>query len=249
MLRNERVTLKHVGHALEVNYSTGAKAIRKQGMSVLRSDPDRFIIKDSSANKCGVICSSYEIVASMLLMESDFLQIKDRFIQEVLDKLRELAKLEAESLFREQLHKPDTSLPELSARISHAINRATDAITQVIEAMKEKDHALTRRLVTEHLPPVLTETADNIFKRIPHAYLTRIIASELASRIIYREGLDWFEQMPGKAIGDLTIRYLRMGDSMKQLVTEIKNSTLPNRERIAHLLDEGGVAAALRNDA
>ena len=35
---------------------------------------------------------------------------------------------------------------------------------------------------------------------------------------------------------------------MKQLVAEIKNSTLPNRERIAGLLHEGGVAAALKND-
>ena len=212
------------------------------------SEQGVIIIKDSSANKCGVICSSYEIVASMLLMEREFLQIKDRFIQEVLDKLRELAKLEAESLFREQRHKPNISLPELSARISHAINRATDAITQVIETMEEKDQTLTHRLVTEHLPPILNETADNIFKRIPIAFLTRIIASELASRIVYREGLDWFEQMPEKAIGELAIRYLRAEDTMKQLVTEIKNSTLPNRERIADLLDEGGVAAALKND-
>ena len=29
-----------------------------------------MIIKDSSANKCGVICSSYEIIASMLLDEN-----------------------------------------------------------------------------------------------------------------------------------------------------------------------------------
>ncbi len=211
------------------------------------SEQGVIIIKDSSANKCGVICSSYEIVASMLLIEEDFLKIKDRFVQEVLDKLRELAKLEAESLFREQRHKPNAALPELSGRTSHAINRATDAITQVIETMEEKDLVLTHRLVKEHLPPVLTETVDNLFNRIPIAFLTRIIASELASRIVYREGIDWFEQMSEKAIAELAVRYLRAEDAMKQLVIEIENSTLPNRERIAELLNGGGVAAALKD--
>jgi glutamate dehydrogenase len=34
------------------------------------------IVKDSSANKCGVICSSMEIAASMLLDEKEFLELK-----------------------------------------------------------------------------------------------------------------------------------------------------------------------------
>ena len=51
-----------------------------------------LIFKDSSANKCGVICSSYEIGASMLLDEQSFMAIKDQFVEEVLEKLRALAK-------------------------------------------------------------------------------------------------------------------------------------------------------------
>ena len=34
------------------------------------------IVKDSSANKCGVICSSYEILASMALSTEEFLALK-----------------------------------------------------------------------------------------------------------------------------------------------------------------------------
>jgi glutamate dehydrogenase len=59
------------------------------------------IIKDSSANKCGVITSSYEICASMLLSEDDFFRNKDQIVSEVLEKLRGLAKMEAEVLFNE----------------------------------------------------------------------------------------------------------------------------------------------------
>ena len=48
------------------------------------------IIKDSSANKCGVICSSMEIVASMTLSDDEFVQIKPDYVAEVLTRLREV---------------------------------------------------------------------------------------------------------------------------------------------------------------
>lgn len=207
-----------------------------------------MVIKDSSANKCGVICSSFEIVASMLLDESDFLKIKDQFVQQVLEKLRKLAALEARILLREQRHKPDATLPKLSVRLSHAINRATDAITHAIDTLKDSDHQLTRQLVRDHLPAVLSElVGKHIFERIPAAYLTRIIASGLASRIVYREGLDWFEQMSDEAIADSAIRYLRAEHTVQQLVGQIHQTAMPDKKQIADLLTEGGVAAFLRN--
>jgi len=60
------------------------------------------IVKDSSANKGGVITSSYEIIAAMLLSEDEFYDNKEAIVQEVLDKLRSLAHMEAELLFREK---------------------------------------------------------------------------------------------------------------------------------------------------
>lgn len=54
------------------------------------------IVKDSSANKCGVITSSYEICSSMLLNHDEFMAIKEELVDDVLKKLRELAELEAE---------------------------------------------------------------------------------------------------------------------------------------------------------
>ena len=46
------------------------------------------IVKDSSANKCGVICSSFEILAGMIWSEPEFLERKPRFVEEVIAKLR-----------------------------------------------------------------------------------------------------------------------------------------------------------------
>ena len=46
------------------------------------------IVKDSSANKCGVICSSYEIAGCMLLSTEEFIEVKPVFVQQVLERLR-----------------------------------------------------------------------------------------------------------------------------------------------------------------
>lgn len=45
-----------------------------------------LIIQDSSATKCGVVCSSYEILAGMLVDESRFLQLKNDYVAEVIDR-------------------------------------------------------------------------------------------------------------------------------------------------------------------
>jgi glutamate dehydrogenase len=214
------------------------------------SEKGVVIIKDSSANKCGVICSSYEIIASMLLDEQTFLDLKPRFVDEVLAKLRALAGLEARTLFRERLHKPSIHLPELSERLSRAINHATDAIADSITSLQGAHPQLVRQLVVRYLPPSLLErSGEQTFERIPAAYLNRVIASSLASRIVYREGLDWLESMPAEAVAKLAERYLVEEARVHALACEVRSSTLQHRERIAMLLETGGVAAALRAQA
>lgn len=206
-----------------------------------------IIIKDSSANKCGVICSSYEIIASMLLSEDEFLQIKPRFVDEVLVRLRTLARLEAHTLFREHYHKPGIPLADLSTRLSRAIIRVNDAVSNTLGEMAEADRLLARRLVREYLPPVLLErSGEQVFERIPAPYLNQVIASALSSKIVYREGLDWFEHMPDQSTAALAVHYLRQETETQHLVEEIEGSTLAGRERIAELLREGGTGAALR---
>ena len=206
-----------------------------------------LIVKDSSANKCGVICSSYEIVAGMLLDEQGFLEIKDAYVAEVLARLRHLAGLEAGSLFRERAHRPEVPLPELSTRLSRVIIRTTDAVTSVLDTLPAEDAPLTRRLVRAHLPPVLLDRlGEALFDRIPAPYLAQLVASTLASRIVYREGLDWLEHMPPDAVAEVAMRYLREDDRVDRLARTVESSDLPDRMLIADLLREGGPGAALR---
>ena len=69
------------------------------------------IVKDSSANKCGVITSSCEVAASMLLSTEEFLEVKNELVHDVLDRIRILAQLEAELLFREYKNYPGNVVP------------------------------------------------------------------------------------------------------------------------------------------
>lgn len=206
-----------------------------------------IIVKDSSANKAGVICSSYEIIASMLLDEAAFLEIKEQYVAQVLDKLRAFARLEADALFREHLHKPAVHLPELSMRLSRAINKATDAVTEGIEALWDNHPERARELVLRHLPSVLGKRCgDRVFDTIPKAYLHRIVASSLASKIVYREGLDWLESMSNDSVARLAERYFIEEALVEKMANEVRGSDLENREIIADLLEAGGVAAAIR---
>jgi glutamate dehydrogenase len=208
----------------------------------LASTTGAIIVKDSSANKTGVICSSYEIISSMLLSTDELLAVKERFVGEVVDLLRELARREAVLLFHERRHHPDELLPDLSIRLSKIINRATDAI----EAVLDEDHELFGTLVLEHLPAILVEKGgDRVLDHVPAAYSRRIAACVLATKIIYREGIDYLARLDDATIGRLALDYLRQEQETTALIAEVEGSGLANRSRIAELLRTGGTRAGL----
>eukprot|EP00804_Cyclotella_cryptica_P010061 CCRYP_020494-RA/>CCRYP_020494-RA protein AED:0.07 eAED:0.07 QI:2565/0.87/0.88/1/0.75/0.55/9/539/369 len=75
--------------------------VTDEARQLLFEEAGVIIVKDSSANKAGVITSSYEICAAMLLSEDEFFENKSQIVNEVLEKLHQYARLEAELLFRE----------------------------------------------------------------------------------------------------------------------------------------------------
>ena len=207
-----------------------------------------LIFKDSSANKCGVICSSYEIGASMLLDEKSFMAIKTVFVEQVLVKLRELARFEAELLMTEGRRHPHTPLTELSTELSKVINQAADAIRSSMDSWSAADRELAKQVVREHIPQKLQETAgDRLWKDIPQAYLDWMVAKRLASGIVYREGVNFLEGVEPDAVAALALRYLRKRDENQRLVEQLKSSTAPGAARAAELLARAGTRAALED--
>ena len=112
--------------------------VTAEARQALFDDAGVLIVKDSSANKGGVITSSYEICAAMLLSEDQFVQNKNVIVDEVLAKLRGLAKMEAELLFREY-EMYAGNLPGISQIISNAINVTTDALAVALDELSEQD--------------------------------------------------------------------------------------------------------------
>lgn len=210
------------------------------------SDCGVLIFKDSSANKCGVICSSFEIGACMLIDEPQFLKIKERFVEQVLVKLRELARREAELLSRVHHHRPQVPLPEISTRVSRVMIRTSDAIEASLDKLSAEDSQLMRGLVTDHLPQILLQTiGEELWTKMPKPYLRWIMAKSLAARMVYREGFEYLESMPTTAIADLGVRYLHLELERSRLVNEVTKSELPDRQRIAELLGEAGILTTL----
>jgi len=210
------------------------------------SEAGAIILKDSSANKCGVITSSFEIVACMLLSDEEFLAIKEVFVQQVLGRLRELARREAELLVRVHRHRPHVPLPATSVALSRVMIRTADAIEAAIDRLLDHDGDLLRHLVIEHLPPILVQTAgDRLWTRTPRPYLKWIMAKSLAARIVYREGYEYLDVMPLDAIADLAVKYLQLELERRRLIDEVSASELPDRQRIAELLSRAGILTTL----
>ena len=168
------------------------------------------IVKDSSANKCGVICSSYEILSAHLMDRPTFEARKPQIVAEILIKLRALAKLEADLLFREHASFRG-ALPEFSSRISDAINAVTDAVAEKLDASGAADDAdaLFATLAPEHLPETLADLAVAKKHDLPAGYVTACVASFVASRLVYAEGLAYVEALGPERLADVALHYVK----------------------------------------
>ncbi|MCH2135522.1 MAG: NAD-glutamate dehydrogenase [Phycisphaerales bacterium] len=201
------------------------------------ADKGVVIFKDSSANKCGVICSSYEIIASMLLSPEEFLQVKEQFVSEVLQKLRTLAALEAQQLARMLRQQPGLHLPAASIRLSRAVIRTADALESAMGNMTSKDRSTLEPVIQEHLPPVLLEVAgDRLTSGLPETYRNWLVAKALAAKIVYREGMEAVEAIDAGSVAALAIGFLHRERRRNELADAVASSSLEHRDEIVELL-------------
>lgn len=224
----------------------GANLFLTPDARILLAKAGTVIIKDSSANKCGVMCSSFEIASSMLLNEEQFLKIKPAFVGQVLEKLREAARQEAIILLGEGRRHPTVPLPELSTKLSLAINASANAIQPAVASWASSNRDIFRDVILSHMPRELSKTVgERIFDELPTAYLEWVVAKYVASRIVYREGIDFFASMEPNAVAETALRYLQKEREMRGLIQEVQGSNLEHAARIAALLERAGIRAAL----
>jgi glutamate dehydrogenase len=151
-----------------------------------------ILVRDASANKCGVICSSYEIIANLLLSDEEFLADKEAYVSDVLEILTRRASDEAELIFsRHRQAEGRRRFTEISVEISQEINQWYARLFAFFQAQpalaREADF---RRLLLSHLPAFIErhDVYRNRPDRLPEKIKYAILAVEIATRIVYRGG-------------------------------------------------------------
>jgi glutamate dehydrogenase len=147
------------------------------------------ILRDASANKCGVISSSYEIIGNLLLSEKEFLGHKERYVADVIDILEKRASDEARLIFRRHREGGGSLLfTEISAALSSEINSQYARLFTYFQKHPGLcREPLFRRVILSHLPRILREDTKiaQRLQKLPEKYLYAILASEIASSLVY----------------------------------------------------------------
>ncbi len=147
------------------------------------------IMRDASANKCGVISSSYEIIANLLLSEDEFLEHKDRYVWDVLAILEKRAADEARLILKRRRDSGNNLFcTEISDAVSLEINGHYSRLFSFFSARPELCLKLPfRKALLNHLPALLRETP--AFRRrigkLPKKYQCAILAAEIGSSLVY----------------------------------------------------------------
>ncbi len=148
-----------------------------------------LIMRDASANKCGVISSSYEIIANLLLSEEEFLAHKERYVGDVLAILEKRAEDEARLILKRRREHPTLLCTEISDLLSTEINAHYARLFRFFQERPELClQPLFRRAILSHLPRMIREEPRfrKRINRLPRKYLYAILATEIATSMVYR---------------------------------------------------------------
>lgn len=153
-----------------------------------------LIFKDSSANKGGVICSSFEVLSGLTLGDDLFLENKKELIDEILVRIKQDSINEARLMLR--THKETGEfLTDISAKISNHINQFTYHLLDYLDKIplsKDPSDPAIKCFLSYCLPTLRNHYQDLLLKEIPEHHKKAIIARHIAANLVYRKGLAWF---------------------------------------------------------
>lgn len=151
-----------------------------------------IVMKDSSCNKGGVICSSFEVLAGLCLTEEEFIKEKSQYVKEVLEIIR-IAALNEANIILETHKKTGAFYTDLSEKVSERINLYKYQLLDHLESEKlsnDPRHPLIKCLLL-YCPPLLRKRYAERILKMPEIHKKAIISVFLASHLVYKRGLDW----------------------------------------------------------
>ncbi|MGZ3732446.1 MAG: NAD-glutamate dehydrogenase domain-containing protein, partial [Parachlamydiaceae bacterium] len=152
-----------------------------------------LIVKDSSANKTGVICSSFEVLCGLTLGDEKFMSLKKTLVDEILKRLCQCAANEVNLLLYTH-QQTGNYLTDISAKISERINLYTYEILDYLDPLPLTDdpNDPLMKCFFEYCLPFLRENYQKeLLHEIPEHHKKAIIACHLGSQIVYSKGLSW----------------------------------------------------------
>ena len=214
-------------------------------------DAGLLVIKDSSANKGGVICSSYEVLAGLVLDDAEFLSIKATFVKEVVTIIRARAESEAKALISAWKRRAGrVRLSDLSQQISAEINRVNSLIEGLItEHLADKDLQSTwTRHLEGHCPASLLTWRERLITRIPREHRVAILAKRLSSRMVYQEGLTWCATylISGDRLWETLRTYLDAETEVAAVCERLAALDLPDGETMLRVVRTGAQRELVR---
>lgn len=172
----------------------GANLYLTQGARRQLEKLGTLIVKDSSANKTGVICSSFEVLCGLTLGDALFLENKETIVNQIIERIQECAKNEARLLIR--THKEDGKyMTDISEEISKRINQFTYQLLDYLDTQPlptDPNHPLLK-IFFSYCPPILRDNfKDKLMEKIPDHHKKAIISCHIAAHLVYERGLKWF---------------------------------------------------------
>jgi glutamate dehydrogenase len=171
----------------------GANLYLSNHARLLLEDKGVLIVKDSSANKCGVICSSYEVLAGLTLTDELFLDHKETLVEQILEKLKQAAENEADLLIDTYA---ETNIPmtEISNEISDRMNRYKYEILESLlnfPLPKDENHPFNQIYFNYCLPLLSDNYRKQLLHAVPEKHRKAVISAFIASKTLYCKGLSW----------------------------------------------------------
>ena len=204
-----------------------------------------YVVPGPSANKTGVICSSYEILAGLILTDEEFLEIKDEYVSQLMDILRARARSEARLLMREfKLAGGRRTVTELSYELSASINSLGDRVAEILESAVDRvaEDPQLCDVLHAYCPAVLVQRyGERIVNDLPRQHQLALVAAFVAARMLYAEGLGWADRLVSvRDAREVVYTYLEEEKRVAGLVAEVRACGLEHAAVIAEILDFAG---------
>jgi len=186
---------------LDKDHTPTSKAIIEGANLYLTPKARRFleekgviIFKDSSANKGGVICSSYEVIGGLCLSDEQFMTIKEDLVKDILALIKDKSEKEAKLLL-EAYGDKQGYLTDLSDEVSKKINTYKYELLENLEK-RPLSHDISdplNKIVLSYVPSIIHKETSNahILTSLSEVHKKAIIACHLASNVVYMKGLKW----------------------------------------------------------